>query len=169
MCEPVTATALAIGTAAAVSSYAESKARNAQAKAEEQAAKSAAAYDKTAIDLRRHQINRSVDLEIFERQRQALRERSRIAVAAGEAGVAGNSPARMIAQSMLDAAHDIGVHQANRESLIAQTMLEEQAIKAGRDSRVNIARSQMTNPFMSALMIGGRTTAAYLGAPRIPS
>lgn len=169
MCEPTTAAAIALTTAAAIGGYAEAKARNAQAKAEQQAAKADAVFDLAALDLRRHQINRASDLEIFERQRQALRERSRIAVAAGEAGVVGNSPARLIAQAMLDAAHDIGVHQANRESNLLQTNLERTAVQAKRDSRINVARSQMVNPFMSALMIGGRAATSYFSAPRIPS
>ena len=169
MCEPIAATAIVASAATAIGNYAQIKAQNAQAKAEMKAAKNAALYDTLALEMRRHQINQSTDLEIFERQRQALRERSRIAVAAGEAGVAGNSPARMIAQSILDASFDIGVRQSNRESNLLQTKLDEEAVKATKTYRVNTARSQMINPFMGALMIGGRTASTYYNTPRISS
>lgn len=165
MCDPITATTvLLIGASTAADIHA----RNTQAKKEEEAAKLAALRDELALEKQRQQIDRSVGLEMFERQRQALRERSRIAVAAGEAGVAGNSPARLIARSLQDAAFDIGVHQANRQAMLEQTMLEQADIRAARDTRINLSRSQQTNPFMAALQIGARAVSAYHSVPKIP-
>lgn len=166
MCEPVSTTALVVGTAAAVTTYSQIQAQKKAAKAQEQAARAAAARERIALEIQRQQIDRSVGLEIFERQRQALRERSRIAVAAGEAGVGGISPARIIAQSLWDASYDIGIHSANRDAMLLQNLLEQSAVMASRDSQIRQARSQITNPFMSMLMIGSNFARGYLSVPR---
>lgn len=167
MCEPVSVTQLILAGAAAIGTAAQIQAQNKQARAMEQAARAEAARQRAALEMQRQQIRQSIDLEIFERQRQALRERSRIAVAAGEAGVAGASPARLIAQSLFDASFDTGIHAANREATLMQTRLQEDAILVERDSRIRQARSQYTNPFLSGLMIAGSAAQGYYSAPRI--
>lgn len=167
MCVPSGYIAPALATISAISSLAQIQMQNAQAQAEEAAARQAYAYDMAALQERARQFQQAFDLEAFERARQGLRERARIAVAAGEAGVGGRSLLREIANSMFQEAYDIGVMQENLENRLAQSELQAQGLFAQAQGRINYAQSRRVNPFLGALMIGGSAASAYYGAPRV--
>lgn len=124
-------------------------------------------YD--ALSLKQSQINSKSALEKFERERQALREQSKLLVASGEAGILGGvSPARAIVVSQEQAGFDEGILEANRANAIQQTVIEGNSIYTATQGRLNQARSMAVNPFMAALQIGtagakGWVAGSYLG------
>lgn len=175
MCAPIAAVAagaqtlipLALGAISGVSTLGQIQQGNLQAAAEMEAANRAAALDYAALLERSRQLSQSADLESFERARQALRERAKITVAAGEANVGGRSLLRELSNSLFQESYDIGIHRANLRARQAQTALQAQGVYATNQSRINAASSRMVNPFMSSLMIAGNVASGYFGAPRI--
>lgn len=166
MCVPAGAIAPALATISAIGTAAQIAAQNVQSQMDELAALRAYNMDILALQERARQTQAAYDLEAFERSRQALRERARIAVAAGEAGVGGRSLIRELANSMFQEAYDIGVYRQNLQNRLAQTSLQAQGIGAQAVSRIEAARASRINPFLGALMIGGSAASAYYTAPR---
>lgn len=161
MCEVTTAIAAASAALSFFSNAAEAVAQSRQADAEIRAANMAYAMDMQAINDRARQIAQTHDLDIFERQRQAAREYSRIAVAAGEAGVGGNSPARLLANTLQQMSYDQGIFRQNKENALAQNLVEVQAAGARRESRIKVAEARRPNPFLTSLKIGGQTAMSF--------
>lgn len=164
MCEPTTAAMMIISAATTAANIA---AQNRQAAAEEKAANEAAYQDYLTLQDRMYQDSNRFNLQALERQRQAARDRAQIAVAAGEAGVGGNSLLRMLNQSLFKQAYDIGIHQANLESARAQTRAQAGRVAATHQSRIASARAKRVNPFLGALQIGSSAYQAYHSVPRI--
>src|SRR5690625_2956724 len=133
MCEPTTAIAVASAIAGGISAYADVKATNAAARAEEAAAKDAYALDTMAIEERGLQSQRQLTTEAFDRQRQALRDRSKILVGAGEDGIGGNTLLREMSQSYLKESYDTGIMSKNHESASFANQLQAQQTWATRE------------------------------------
>lgn len=174
MCVPAAAAAganllIPIGMAVVngISSFAQVRGQNLQAAAEAQAATRAYNMDLQALMERSRQLQSSFDTQALERSRQALRERAKIAVAAGEANVGGRSLLREISNSLFQESYDIGIQKENLENRQAQTSLQAQGLFAQAQGRFNTAQSRRINPFLGALMIGGSAAQGYFGAPRI--
>jgi hypothetical protein len=155
--------ALQLGSMAisGISSFFGQKAENKQASAQMEAAFRAANWDMRALEDRALQQEQAVGLEMFERQRQALRERAKILTAAGEAGVSGSSVLRQINQSMLDESYDIGIQQTNLENALSQTNLQAQNVVSTAYSRANQAAAGVKNPWIAPLTIGAGAAASY--------
>lgn len=145
-----------------VSRYAEQKAMNVQAKAEQDSARIATSFDLSSLLDQQRQAQQSTDLKTFERQRQALRDRSRLLASAGESNVGGNTILRMVANNLQDMSYDMGIHRTNLENQNFQTTQSALGVVANRDTRVNHAQSRMANPwFSAALGIGQQAPQAY--------
>lgn len=146
----------------AASSYSQQKAANKQAKVSKLAARRAAASDYAALAEQALQMYQAANVEAFDRRRQALKERSRILVSAGEAGVGGNSLTRQIAQSMFDESYDLGIRSTNIESYALQNKRQREDIAAGLQTRFNQADAMIGNPWTAALLgIGSSLPAIY--------
>jgi hypothetical protein len=135
--------------------------QNAAANAEAQAAESAAVADYQQLHEQSLQIGMKGTLENVARSRQALRERSRLKVAMGEAGVQGNSPLREIANSLLQESFDKGINKTNYTNALAQTNAQSQAVYANELSRINSADSKRIGALQSILMIGSSAMSGY--------
>lgn len=160
MCDP-----LSIGLSMAglqmISTGMEISQQNAQAEAGAEAANQAAAYDYQLANLQEQQINEQAALDKFERKRQAIRERSKIAVAAGEGGVGGVSPMRQLANALLQASYDTSIIETSRQNQIMQAEATKQGTYAQAQSRINQYKSMVTSPFMSVLKIGSSGVAGF--------
>lgn len=146
----------------AASGYSQQKATNKQAEASKLAARRAAASDYAALAEQALQMYQAVNVETFDRRRQALKDRSRILVSAGEAGVGGNSLTRQIAQSMFDESYDLGIRSTSIENYALQNRRQRADIAAGLQTRFNQADAMMGNPWTAALLgIGPSLPALY--------
>ena len=160
MCDPLTI-GLSMAGLQLLSAGTEISQQNAQAEAGAEAANQAAAYDYQLQNLQEQQVNEQATLDKFERMRQAQRERSKIAVAAGEGGVGGVSPMRQLANALLQASYDTSIIETSRQNQIMQGEAAKQGIHAQAESRVNQYKSMVSSPFMSALKIGGSGVSGF--------
>jgi hypothetical protein len=127
---------------------------NKTAEAAAQNAVRAANYDYQLLNLRQQQVNEKAAQQAFERQRQGLRERSKVLVATGEAGVLGNTPLREMYNTMFQTGYDTGIIEQNRVNQSLQVQAYKEGVKAQAESRINQAESMVTNPWMAILKIG---------------
>lgn len=142
--------------------FAQQQAENTRSQVEIDNARRAAAFDLSALQDQMYQAKQATDLQIFERQRQALRDQSRILVSAGEAGVGGNSLLRSLVQQEWDLAHDTGIHRTNLQNRLFHTTQQARAVTANLDSRVNTAEARMRNPWLyTALQIPSIAIGGY--------
>jgi hypothetical protein len=162
--DPLTILQLGSMLISSMSNYQNQKANNQQARARMEAAFEAAGYDLSMLESRAQETEDAANLEMFERQRQALRERSKIMTAAGEAGVSGSSVLRQLNQSFLDESYDIGIHQSNLENSLSQINANATGVVSNAYSRRNQAASQITtpNPLMRALEIGATGGVSFI-------
>ncbi len=162
MCDPISM-GMTLAGIQGVKTIAEISQQNKLAAAEGQAAANAALMDYQQLAERQTQLNQSAQLEQSERVLQAMRERSRIRVALGEAGVVGNSPLREFATNYITQQKDTGIMQTNLENRLAQTEAEKRKVQADAASRINHAKSLAVNPFMATLQIAGAGLTGYSG------
>ncbi len=127
-----------------------------------ESAQEAAATDYSILQQRQTQINEQAALEAFERQRQSLKEQAKIRVAAGEAGVLGNSPLREVENAMFQGAYDKSIIETNRINQIIQAQQAKQNVYTQVQSRLNYAESLTTNPFLGVLQIGSNIGGSFL-------
>jgi len=152
--DPITIMAILGGIINLTTSFTQSLAQNKTADTEVDAANKAALADTNILKTQAQQIETQSNLETQERQRQALRERARMMVAMGEAGVSGSSPLRELYNSSLQENYDLGIINANEANRLSQNQAQVQAVEAQRLSRVNEAQSQKTNPYLASLFGG---------------
>lgn len=156
MCNPIVMAAMyGIQTITSISS------QNKQAKMEVQAAEDAAQADYNILVEQQRQVNQKASLEKAERQRQALRERGRLRVALGEAGIDGVSPGREMANAFLQEAYDKAIIEENRENQGSQNLQERFSVGTNAKSRINAANSKRIGGLNGALMIGSSAVSGY--------
>lgn len=107
-----------------------------------------------SLEEQQSQIDEQFQLQAFERQRQALRERAKIRVAAGESGVSGNELARELGDSEMQAAWDTGILRTNNENDRFGTRKAMQNAQLGGQSNINEAKSKASSPWGTMLGIG---------------
>lgn len=145
-----------------VQTFSKQSAENTRSQVEIENARRASAFDLSALQDQMYQAKQATDLHIFERQRQALRDQSRIMVSAGEAGVGGNSLLRSLVHQEWDLAHDTGIHRTNLKNQVFHTTQQARAVTANLDSRVNTAEARMRNPWLyTALQIPSIAVSGY--------
>lgn len=128
---------------------------NKMAEASAKAANQAAVLDYSIMEQRRQQLSQDASIEATERQRQGLRERSKILVAAGEAGVlGGTSPLRELNTSLINQGYDQSIIGVNLRNQLSDTVVQDRGIAAQNKSRINQAKSSSYSPFTSMLKIG---------------
>lgn len=166
MCEP-NALAITMGAIAGIQTIGGIVAQNRQAQTETQAALDASYWDRLALLEQDRQQAQRFSLQALERQRQAMRDRATMTVAAGEVGVAGNSLLRMLQHQYFKEGYDIGIQRTNLEAARRQTQTQAQRVWATQQSRVQSAQARRVNPFLGALQIGSNVATSYFGVPRI--
>jgi len=105
----------------------------------------------------------------LQRQLQGLRERGRIAVAQGEAGVGGNSSLKAINNAKLQESMDVGVIEANRGSAQRKIASDVTSTKMQLESRINTAKSQVVGLPMMLLTAGMAGTSGYMAGHDLSS
>ena len=98
------------------------KAQNQAAQAQAESAIASANNQMAALDLNNQQVQDQRNLDAFERTRQSLRERAKLMVSAGEAGISGATPAREQENAIAQAQYDKGIIEGNARKLISQNM-----------------------------------------------
>lgn len=141
--------------------------QNAMAEAQAEAAVNAAIADYNTLQEQQREINQQSNLEQIERQKQAMRERSRLIVAMSEAGISGNSPMREIANSFQQESYDIGIIKENKENQLYGNRKQQEAVHANAKSRVNAAKSNMISPALAALQIGSGAVSGYVAGDNL--
>jgi hypothetical protein len=162
MCEPATIMAgasLAVGATTSVMSILQ---QNKAASEMASSANTAAVTDYSILDRRQQEADSKSALEMTERQRQGLKERSKLMVAIGESGVSGNSPLREVDNALSQADYDLGIIGANQKSETSQIQDEKLGIYTQAQSRVNQAKSSYVNPLTGMLKIGVDAAGAGL-------
>lgn len=137
----------------------QAKAQNAYAEAMAKNAAQAAQNDYNIVNAKIMQENQKTALEEFERQRQGLRERSKILVAAGEAGLSGATPMRELQNSLMQAGYDVGVMETSQENMQYQARNEKQKIWTDAKSRTQQAKSMVTKGPSPLSLVGAGLSA----------
>ena len=144
----------------------QAKAQNEYAVKMAQNAAQAAQVDYQAMNARIMQENQKTALDEFERQRQGLRERSKILVAAGEAGLSGTTPMREVQNSLMQAGYDVGIMETSQENMQYQARLEKQKIWTDAKSRTQQAKSMLTKGPSALSLVGAGLSAigSFMGS-----
>lgn len=136
--------------------------QNDAAGAQMDAATAAARQDYILLNRKQEEVGKQEALEATERVRQGERERAKMRVAMGEAGVAGVTPLRVLGNSMLQEQYDVGVMEANRDAQFMSVQDEKNKVNADAASRINVAKSNVVSPFMAGLQIAGSGVKGYM-------
>jgi hypothetical protein len=146
-----------------ISKYADIKQTNATAEEDIRNSNAAAFLDQTILGEQLLQLNEQAATEDLERTRQAMRERSKMAVALGESGMgAGATAAQLLTNITLQEGMDKALMKKNLRNKRQATSYDSMKVEANRQSRINQAKgSKMTNPFMNALQIGSAGMQGY--------
>lgn len=154
MCDPATITLISTLTMSGMqmmSSVQGIKAQNERAEAQSKSANLAASYDYQQLATKSLETDEQAAQDKLQRQLQAKREHSTIAVAMGEAGVTGNSSLRVLNNSLMQSSYDVGVIEANRLSKQRQIRGEVDTTQAKNISRHEEAESQTISPGLGAM------------------
>lgn len=162
MCEPATIIAISAAALSAASGIGQGISAKKTAEAQRDYAMRAgernASQVASALNLRQAQQNVAATQEKSERALQAMRDRSKAIVAAGEAGVAGVSP-EMIQKTIMGQGYsDISTLESNRIAAVQQSQLQKEQTYSNMYSNANIAIPSVDfiGPLASAgLQIGG--------------
>jgi hypothetical protein len=144
----------------AVQQYQSSKARDAAKDAADKQAKLAREAEQNQLKALEEQMEQEKDateLEKLGRERQALRERAKIRVAAAEAGVFGNVTLREMAASELQESQDKGIMDYNLEAKQKQAARRGAAIEINTERDIANAEASVpmgTPTWMAGLQIG---------------
>lgn len=163
MCNPIAAAAV-LQIAQGVSQYS--------------AAKQASAYERSAISNemalsaqatqnQADQIRNQESVDMSARAIQAARERAALRVAAGEAGVGGNSPAISEMRSQFAEGFDMTTIRGNADAQLKQGALEGMAAQSRLTAGYN--RAAPPSPLASALTIGANVAGLYSRMPSRPT
>ena len=160
MCGPAAIPIASLIISAAATGYSMIQS-NQQAKAQEKAAEMAMQADREQLALESTQIDDRIVSEKMERQRQRMREESRIIVSASEAGGLGGSFLSQLANARLQSGYDQGIMEKNRTNMQAQNRAGVKGVLATYQSRMNEAASSRMSPFTAGLRIGGSALESY--------
>lgn len=150
MCEPMTMMALMAAASTAVGI----RQQGAAAEATAESAHAAAINQSNDLQARQAENNLRTSQELSERQRQHMRERSRIRASTAESGLSGISPLRNLVTSNINAALDLDTINLNSDLTSQQSMRNQNTVAAQRQSRIDAAMGQVPSAFGSLLQIG---------------
>lgn len=148
-----TAAIIVMAALAAGSSAYGIKQQNDQAEVQAASAKNAATADYMAVDAAATQTGQAANQEALKLKRQALIERGRIVAAQSETGFFGNSPLREMLNAKLKEREALGTNRYNLGNAMEQGGRDSAKVFADETSRVNEARSRVTNYWAAGLQI----------------
>jgi len=162
MCHP--AVYIVMAMMSAVQADQANKAQNAAAEASAEGANVAATFKMEALATKRGEVDEAAAAQKLQRQLQTKREHGRATVAAGEAGVGGNSTLRAINNALMQGGYDTSVIEANRMSKARQLNTESYGAHLSAESQVNVAETQTVSPAMGAMNVGIAGVSGYMSA-----
>lgn len=112
------------------------------------------------------QINSQAATDMSARAIAAARERAQLRVAAGEAGVGGNSPAISEMRSQFAEGYDMTTINSNRIAALKQATLEGRSAQAR--TQAEFYQNAPPNPLSSVLTIGANVAGLYSRQPSAP-
>jgi hypothetical protein len=130
---------------------------NHQADATEAAANNAAAADYTQENAAESQINQQNEQDSLQRAQQAMQERAKLRVSAGDAGIGGISPTRDLVDSFMRESNDQGIIATNNANHIASIEAQKNATYAQDQGRYNVASAGAPGLWTAGLQIGAST------------
>lgn len=145
MCEPITMAAIGGGMnigGALINRTLEVKSAEAMAKSEQQAAYAEAQVQLAQLAEAESQAQTRAQMEDFERQRQALRERASVLVATGEAGLSGGGVERQLIANTIEEGMERGTIDANLELAMRGIGQKKGAVVAGALNRQKAANER---------------------------
>lgn len=167
MCEPYS---IAYGVMMAVTTAVTISESNKTAKQNARAQRDSALLQIEANKLAAEQVKDKHALEEFERRRQAIREEAKLRVAAGESGIAGNTPARQIMNVFMQEGFDLGIMEQNMENQITQNNLQQRAIVNQGESAIAGSMAKGSYGLNAAMQIGSSAAqGAALGQNLAPA
>lgn len=105
------------------------------------------------LNQQQRQMEEATEERIYQRQVQALKDRSKIMVSAGEANVGGSTVDRLLGQYAMDSAHDQQTHRRNLDNQLQQSAEQgKQAMREGQ-SRINQVRTQRDQNYNEDLLL----------------
>lgn len=158
MCDPI-AIALSVG-----SSLLQYSQQNAMVKAQNDATEQSYRMMLEQTKEQQKQINQASQVEQSERLKQGMIERAQIATIAGESGALGFSSDRLIGDSFMQQAIDIGSMETNRANAIKQSQTEAKAAQVRSKSTINSNMSQAGSLLGTGLQIAGDGYKVYKAA-----
>jgi hypothetical protein len=150
-----------MAAAAAASTTMSIQAANNQAEAQVDASNKAAAADYTSQTTQQDQVNQQAAQEKMQRAQQAMAERAKLRVTAGESGVGGLSPMKDIAETYMNQGLDASTLETNRANKVRQIQNEKDSTSATAQGRRSVAMAGMSSGWTAGLQIG---TAALSGS-----
>ena len=124
--------------------------------------------DLDLIEMQQRQIEEASNERIYQRRLQALRDRSRISVVAGEAGVGGNTIDRLVNFYEMDEASDVQAMERNKEMKLGQSAMQAKERIRQAESNINRSAQQKESqttesPYGKAILRGAPSVAmSYL-------
>lgn len=158
MCEPVSIamTALSIG-----STLMKSKAANATADAQNQAAQAQYTDNMAALQEQQQQINQSATDQQSVRAIEAMKERGRLNATSGEMGVTGNSVDKALQESLFNEGTDISMIESNRKNGVVQNTRSMSGAGVQLAGNINQANSGRISGLATAIDVGTAVGAGY--------
>lgn len=104
--------------------------------------------------IRENQIAVANGQQMSERSKQALRERAKMRVAAGESGLIGSTIDRLNNQSLTSESYDLAILETNYNNTLKQEYFQKKASEIKARNEINIAQSKKVTGGTAALMIG---------------
>lgn len=168
MCFPVIAAVAAIGQAVMgyAGAQAQADAQNAAYQANVEAANKAAIASYESQNIKRGQIQHNADLEAFNQSIAALEKRSTARVAAGEAGVAGNSIDSYVNSIFAQEGRRYEGLQANYQADMANVTAESKQTEAQAQQRINSVRQAADASPLPFILQGISGAVGAFTAPR---
>ena len=156
MCEPITMAAIsAVGTAAQISAANQAAEAGQQAAIDRQMAMNAQRQQQAEEE------KKKARLEMTQRERKALREKSAAVVTAAETGTAGGNLLRQLSNVYVQKAIDTGTISSINESDLVQIATGSQADYLQTKSTINELEAKKTTGLAAALQIGTSAAQGY--------
>jgi hypothetical protein len=160
MCYPIIIPIAMAAVSAAASAYGVVQQNKAMKLQAEEASK-AEGLDLSRLTARSEEESDAAAQEKLQRELQTQRERGRIRVAQGEAGVTGPTTLRVLSSSLRQGAMDVSVIEANRLAKIEQLQYDRMGVSAKAESRRAGAQAGFVSPGLAALQITGSAAEGY--------
>lgn len=158
MCDPVS---IALSVGSALLTYSQ---KNDMVEAQNSATEQSYAMMLEQTKEQQRQIDQASQVEQSERNKQGMMERATIATIAGESGALGFSADRLVGDSFMQQAADIGSMETNRANAIKQSQTEAKAAQMRGTGAINSNMTQAGSLLGTGLQIATDGYKVYKAA-----